>query len=236
VDINHRVWLAALGAVFVVAAFGQDSARTGWFVTAAPELHGAAVTNSPYSAEEVSEMLQTLADGTHLRQKYPAVKMYRDSKGRTRTERTTNPVMIEISDPVAHVHYILADKLPGPKDVVGGRIGSATPPPPPPGKGPRLTVEKLGSQTMEGVLVEGTRHTTTRPEGSRLGNDRPITVVSETWTSPDLKVVVLSKQSDPRSGEYTRKLVNITRGEPDASLFQLPADYIMQEDDRPAPR
>jgi hypothetical protein len=62
------------------------------------------------------------------------------------------------------------------------------------------------------------------PEGS-MGNDRPITTVSETWMSPDLNTAVLSKSSDPRFGENTTKLTNLVMAEPDPALFQVPGDY-----------
>jgi hypothetical protein len=94
---------------------------------------------------------------------------------------------------------------------------------------PETTTEKLASQTIEGVLVEGTRHTMTWPIGAQ-GNDRPITRTNETWMSPELKVVVLSKTSDPRSGEQTQKLINIDRSEPDPSLFQPPPDYAIVDE------
>ena len=73
-----------------------------------------------------------------------------------------------------------------------------------------------------------TRTTTTFPIGA-MGNDRPIVVVNESWFSPELKVQVLQKNSDPRSGESTTRLTNISRAEPDASLFQVPADYEIME-------
>jgi hypothetical protein len=94
---------------------------------------------------------------------------------------------------------------------------------------PETTTEKLASQTIEGVLVEGTRYTTTWPVGAQ-GNDRPIARTNETWMSPELKVVVLSKTSDPRSGEQTQKLINIDRSEPDPSLFQPPPDYAIVDE------
>ena len=59
--------------------------------------------------------------------------------------------------------------------------------------------EELGSKTMEGVMVTGTRTTHTIPAG-QVGNDRPLSIVTEVWTSPDLKTVVYSKRSDPRIG------------------------------------
>jgi hypothetical protein len=55
-------------------------------------------------------------------------------------------------------------------------------------------------------------------------------VVSENWVSPELKITVLSTVNDPRSGESTRKLVNIDRSDPDPSLFIPPADYTVVEE------
>ena len=87
-----------------------------------------------------------------------------------------------------------------------------------------LTTEDLGTETMEGLLVTGTRTTRTIPAGE-IGNEKPISIVTEVWTSPDLKTIVYSKRSDPRMGEQTFKLANIVRAEPDASLFTVPADF-----------
>jgi hypothetical protein len=84
--------------------------------------------------------------------------------------------------------------------------------------------ESLGSQTMEGVLVNGVRTTHTIPAG-QIGNERPISIVTEVWTSSDLKTIVSSKRNDPRMGEQTFRLTNIARAEPDPSLFTVPADF-----------
>jgi hypothetical protein len=214
---------------------------------------------APYSAEEVTENVQTLADGAHITHK-STVKMYRDSAGRTRTEHTIItpghddadvPLSIEIVDPVANVRYnwnsrekvahkrtmgVPANR-PTLRRATDARAVQAAKPAQVQGPlGPEIKTESLGSQTMEGLMVEGERRTATWPAGSQLGNDRPITSVNETWTSPDLKITVLSKHSDPRNGEHTQKLVNLSRAEPDPSLFQPPADYTLAEDERPAPR
>jgi hypothetical protein len=82
----------------------------------------------------------------------------------------------------------------------------------------------LGRQTIEGVPADGTRTTMTIAAG-QLGNERPIQIVTERWYSPDLQTVVLSKLTDPRSGETVSKLSNISRNEPPSSLFEPPADY-----------
>jgi hypothetical protein len=92
----------------------------------------------------------------------------------------------------------------------------------------QATTEDLGTQNMEGLQVTGVRTTRTIPVGE-IGNEKPIVMVTEVWTSPDLKTVVYSKRSDPRMGEQTFKLNNITRAEPDASLFTVPADFKLSD-------
>jgi hypothetical protein len=88
--------------------------------------------------------------------------------------------------------------------------------------------ESLGKQTIEGVEAEGTRLTITIAAGE-IGNDAPINIVSETWYSSDLQTVVMSKHSDPRSGEHTYRLTNINRVEPAHSLFEVPSDFTIKE-------
>lgn len=115
-----------------------------------------------------------------------------------------------------------------------GGPGELPPPPPPPqvmmqkrivvDDDAEVSTENLGTQTMEGVQVTGVRTTQTIPAG-KIGNDRPITITTEVWTSPELKTTILSKRNDPRSGEQTFKLSNIQRAEPDASLFTVPSDF-----------
>jgi hypothetical protein len=92
----------------------------------------------------------------------------------------------------------------------------------------QVASEDLGSQTMEGVVVNGKRTTHTIPAG-QIGNDKPITIVNEVWTSPDLKTIISSKRSDPRMGEQTFQVTNIVRAEPDPSLFTIPSDFRITE-------
>ena len=92
----------------------------------------------------------------------------------------------------------------------------------------RRKTESLGKQMIEGVEAEGTRVTITIPAGE-IGNTLPIEVIDETWHSSELQLVVMSKHRDPRSGETTYRLTNLSRSEPDRSLFEVPADYTVQE-------
>jgi hypothetical protein len=255
---------ARLGLLLITtAAFAQDSVHTsvasGSFsgsahFSAPQDLHEQVVAGAPYSAEENFTMIQTLADGTHITRTKSTRKLYRDSAGRTRTERALMqappswrktgaevPVVVEITDPVEHVKYTLdtVNKIAhkqviAPRERNAGRAApraaaAAKPSQPPADDAPQFTHEKLEDQTMEGLQVEGNRHTTVYPAGSE-GNDRPFTAVSESWWSPELKLAVLSTDNDPRNGESTRKLVNVNRSEPDASLFLPPADYTVVEE------
>jgi hypothetical protein len=87
-----------------------------------------------------------------------------------------------------------------------------------------IRTESLGTQEIGGVKAQGKLVTRTIPAGA-IGNEQPIKITVETWTSPDLQTVVLQKRNDPRFGETVFQLTDIKQGEPDASLFQVPAGY-----------
>jgi hypothetical protein len=54
-------------------------------------------------------------------------------------------------------------------------------------------------------------------------------VVHDSWVSPDLKLVVKELNQDPRTGNRTMEMTHIKREEPDAVLFQVPAEYAVKE-------
>ena len=92
--------------------------------------------------------------------------------------------------------------------------------------------EDLGAQTIEGVLANGVRTTRTIPAG-QIGNEKPLSIVTEVWTSPELKTIVYSKRSDPRMGEQVFRLTNIVRAEPDPALFTVPANFKIVDGPKP---
>jgi hypothetical protein len=89
-------------------------------------------------------------------------------------------------------------------------------------------VGPLERRTIEGVAVEGRKTTTVIPAG-QVGNEQPITITSEEWRAPELNLLVLTRHSDPRTGESIYRLQNIIRAEPDRSLFMVPADYTVKD-------
>ena len=121
-----------------------------------------------------------------------------------------------------------------------GTMRVAGPPPPgapggpmwferhPAAEGGTAQTEPLGSQVIEGIQAEGTRTTMTIPSG-RIGNDKPIQIVTERWYSNQLQAVVLSRRSDPRVGQTVYRLTHITQAEPAAELFQVPSEYTIQD-------
>lgn len=88
----------------------------------------------------------------------------------------------------------------------------------------RQADEALGTHEIEGVRATGRRTTNTIPAG-QIGNDRPIEITDERWESLELKLLVYSRFSDPRTGVVEYKLTQISRAEPASDLFAVPTDY-----------
>lgn len=89
-------------------------------------------------------------------------------------------------------------------------------------------IERLSARDIEGVTAEGTRKTRTIPAG-RIGNERPIVMVSEEWRSAALGVIVATTSSDPRTGESSYRLLNVARSEPAPNLFEVPSNFTVKE-------
>jgi hypothetical protein len=88
--------------------------------------------------------------------------------------------------------------------------------------------EQLGTRSINGVLAEGFRTTRMIPAGEE-GNELPIVTFNENWTSHDLGLQVLTITDDPRSGKTTTELQDINLSEPDATLFEPPPGYKIEE-------
>jgi hypothetical protein len=87
-----------------------------------------------------------------------------------------------------------------------------------------IVQQDLGKKVIEGVECTGKQQTITIPAGA-VGNERAISIVTETWTSPAIGAVVQSITSDPRFGQTTYQLHNLQLGEQQRQLFEPPADY-----------
>ncbi len=246
--------LVAVGGLMAQPPGGPRGGRMGFgpgpMGPGGPEM-GRTVTNAPYSAVEVRTEQQVLAGGNSI-QRQTQTTINRDSSGRVRTETEITPPgrtavkRISIHDPVAGVNHELdpqnkvdrtmpargqgrfasgdptstaAPNTPGSRNATPGNTNAANRP-----VDPNVKTEDLGTQTINGVVATGTRITRTVPAGT-IGNAQPLVTIHERWVSTDLKVPVMVKTTDPRFGTSVTQLTNITRAEPDASLFTVPSDY-----------
>jgi hypothetical protein len=87
-----------------------------------------------------------------------------------------------------------------------------------------VTTESLGADTMQGLSVLGTRVTRTIPSG-QIGNAQPILIITDKWYSQDLQIEVKTVHSDPRTGTTTTTVTNLSRNEPNPTMFTVPPGY-----------
>jgi hypothetical protein len=203
---------------------------------------GKTVTGIPLTAQISMTRENTLADGNHIF-KQTQTTLYRDSQGRVRREMTVEVgtpatgavkhTMIVIKDPVSGKRYMLDPSNKTARELPMGRQGRGPNPNPAGGPGQNAQAKRmsaavqeqqLGSKTIDGVQAEGRRAIRTIPAGE-IGNEKPIEVVTERWFSTELQIPMLITHTDPMMGTVTTKVTSLTRGEPDASLFQVPSDY-----------
>jgi hypothetical protein len=198
-----------------------------------------AVEGAAFSADVVSESVEVTPDGTSSRHETRG-KMFRDSAGRTRSETELQGSVagaaprrfVTIIDPVQSLSIVL--------DVAAQTAGISHLPPaqePSAGKAKQAAglsgatrsatagTEELGAMMMEGFSVTGTRRT--RPAEAGAAPDK--TAVTESWFSPELKIELLATMRVSQSTTRTTRLTNVVPGEPDPSLFQIPAGYAVRD-------
>ncbi len=200
------------------------------------------VKGAPFSANEVE--LQNAKPNVRSVIPMKTIAVYRDSAGRTRIEVSVPPdpagnPNIVIDDPVANVTYMIDEKhkfarrlmWPTPRQIpsVGDDQKSIEKPVTPIFSKMRnvnvqTASESLGSQLIEGLVAEGKRVTSESPQNSS-GCEKSIV---ENWYSPDLWMTLVQKRSNCLEDSSTH-LENIQRSEPDPRLFQVPADYMLVE-------
>jgi hypothetical protein len=268
--IGFAVAALAAGVGHAQEAKAQEAKIAAGFIKA--PLESRTLRGAPYSAEIVSDFVQTLSDGNRIVRRSTG-RVYRDSEGRVRREedRASGAPSISITDPVSGFSYsldpdthiawktpalagaIIMSKVAGVSAKLEAKIaasGVETRALEPTMVGPdgATTVEinggafsvrrsndgvqggaeALPAKVIAGVIADGKRTTKTIPAGA-IGNERAMTITVEEWTSPELQVLVLTEHKDPRAGDSSYRLVNVTRNEPAASLFEVPADYTIKE-------
>ena len=93
-----------------------------------------------------------------------------------------------------------------------------------PANAQNLTTRDLGNETVAGLILHGTRKVRTVP-ANLSGTGHNVTITDDYWYSEDLRVYLVLKHNDPRTGEQIVGIVTVDRKEPDPSTFQIPPTY-----------
>jgi hypothetical protein len=193
--------------------------------------------NAPFAAIAKTVWVRTLPDGSTVTSRNER-RVARDVDGRVFEERVTFvPVpddgrhkmwvhATDYFDPVEHTRYhcdtnpkvcnLFEYEAPLTDAVIpAGRQPDGT---------TYLTREDLGKDTFEGLEVEHSRETITLYSGS-VGNTKTILRSVEYWYSPALGVNVQVKRHDPRDGDQTLWISDVSLAAPDPETFKAPADF-----------
>jgi hypothetical protein len=82
--------------------------------------------------------------------------------------------------------------------------------------------EDLGNKVIEGLAVHGVRQSQTIPSES---GGKGVVITDEYWYSEDLRINLVLKHNDPRTGGVAMTVTGIKRSEPDPARFEIPAGY-----------
>ena len=230
----------------------QDSAptrapdfRAPFFIS---PLYFPPVTNAPFMAIAKTLVVRILPDGSTVTAQNARV-VARDMDGRIFQERRrfvpvpnpdNRPSLVRVddyTDPVTHTLYNcnpyskvcnvfyyqpIMDQPPTP---VGLRPGGKT----------YLTRENLATDTFDGQEVIHTRETLT-VFSQTIGNTQNIIRQTEYWYSPSLGINLKVVRHDPRDGDQTLWLTQLSLSAPDPSVFQPPASYRIVDHRSPMPQ
>jgi hypothetical protein len=208
-----------------------------------------AVVGVPFSAVSIQENIRVTPDGNRFIRKITN-HHYRDGQGRTRLDREI-PLQASVSHATAggpHVMVTINNKVTGEIDMLfpDGKVASvmqrsgrkvidvpAAQPevftwfsnvrigPNEPGWSAPVS---LGEKSIEGLHAVGSQRTYTLAAGA-VGNEKPVIITVEQWSSPDLGLILMKTSRASTGGEVRYSLQQIVQAEPDADLFMVPADY-----------
>jgi hypothetical protein len=203
------------------------------------------ISNAPFTATVSTTWVRVLDDGSTVTLENHRT-VARDNSGRVFQERRyllpegdsrQNLIhRLEFADPSAHTVYY-CEPVDRTCEILNYFPRTSPAPLIPAGPldgGNRfLTRTELGNDTVSGVQAVGTRETTTIDAGA-IGNDRAISIVKEFWFSPQLGINVVEKRQDPRVGTQIFTVGDISLGEPDARLFEMPSGYRIVDTRQPS--
>jgi hypothetical protein len=236
------LWILMAGAALAQAQ------TTGIWMGVGPAPRSGVIQDAPFSADLVS--INDRTDSQPGLQTDFHGKVARNSQGSSYyamehllpVAEAPRPVRITITDPAAQSITILdpqqktasvsrmtvtaagAAALLTPGNAASTlRPASAAAPSAPSVTSGNTATEELGSKTIGGLQLIGVRTTHTTQNSNPDG--KPFVSTTETWSSPELKIIVLSETRTSNGDRHVTRLENIVRSEPSASLFEVPAGY-----------
>jgi hypothetical protein len=233
--MRSRFWLSAVFCFILVSLCSAASAQVG------PDIFVTPVPNASFNGVINVERLIVQPDGSVA--SFKATRdIHRDAQGRIYNEVRTllpasssAPPQIErilLYDPQTRLSTMLyprqqrfttttVNRPPAtvpPALLYASPTGQSLPP------SEFAKEEDLGIKELSGLSVHGVRETQTIPaDKSKTGQD--IVIIDEYWYSYDLSINIMIKHVDPRTGSVTMVVTQVTRTEPDAALFEIPAGY-----------
>jgi hypothetical protein len=221
-------WLFLLA---VVAAAPRASAQVDVFVTPIP--------NAPFSGTIKVERSFVRPDGSI--DSFKTLRdIHRDSRGRIYNESrrllpasstdTPQVVRILLYDPQTRISTVLfpqtrtfsSGTVNRPPETVPPSLLQASPTSLP--QNEFTKEEDLGIHEMEGLPVHGVREIQTIPAQSS-GTGKEIVITDEYWYSADLRINMVIKHNDQRTGAVTMTVTHVSRLEPEPALLEIPEGY-----------
>lgn len=199
------------------------------------------IPNAPFSAVVDVERSSVGRDGSIANSK-TVREIARDGSGRIHNEsrdlvpvsytKTPRIVRIHIYDPQTRVSTYLdpnertfwTETVSHPPSAVpptvrfGAQTGDGLP------QSEFAQEEDLGTHQMEGLSVHGVRETQMIP-AENGGTQGEIAITDEYWYSEDLRINLMVRHSDPRTGTVTMTVSEVARTEPDPAFFEIPRNY-----------
>jgi hypothetical protein len=206
-------------------------ARLDVFVTPIPNAPFSGVVNVQRSIVQRDGSIATLNTARHVA---------RDTRGRIYSEATTllpassieapEVISVHLYDPETRVSTMLFPR----QRTFSTSTVDRPPATSPPGfldaspAGANLPqnnftkVEDLSFAQVEGLPSHGIREVQTIPADN---NGKQILISDEYWYSDDLRINLVLRHSDPRTGTVTLTVTQIKRAEPEPTLFEIPNNY-----------
>jgi hypothetical protein len=221
--------------LFVIAAVSSAPAQN-------PDIFVTPIPDNPFTGTVNVERSSVRKDGEIVKAK-TARQIGRDSRGRIFNEvRTLVPassnespevVGVHIYDPETRVTIMVNDRQHTFRKGTVNRPPEAVPPSFLSASSGLNTLpqnqftkeEDLGNKVIEGLPVHGVRQSQTIPAENNGNGGKGAVITDEYWYSEDLRINLVLKHNDPRTGGVVMTVTGVKRSEPNPARFEIPAGY-----------